>query len=90
MVPIDLFPEIVGVAFGLANVFGNLPGIIAPALTGSMLDHAGCPSGHMRPNTTITTGCIAGWDSCIYLAAAIGAISGILFLGMVGFDKRYR
>ena len=49
-----MFPEASGVAYGLGNLFGNVPGIVAPALTGHMLDKAGCPSGSSMANTTIT------------------------------------
>ena len=89
LVPVDLFPEASGVAYGLGNLFGNVPGIVAPALTGHMLDVAGCPSGDTS-NTTITKECLEGWNHCIYLAAAVGAAGGVVFLFGAGFDKRYQ
>jgi sugar phosphate permease len=91
MIPIDLFPEAVGVAYGLGNLVGNVPGIVAPALTGKMLDNAGCPSGDGSNSTgTITQECIDGWDRCIYLSAAICAVGGIFFLVVAPYDKRYQ
>ena len=72
---------------------GNVPGIVAPALTGRMLDQAGCPSGdasNSSANGTITQECIDGWDKCIFLAAAICAVGGIFFLLVAPYDRRYQ
>lgn len=46
-------PEVTGVIIGFANAFGNVAGIVAPILTGWMLQRGACPLDH-RTNASST------------------------------------
>ena len=43
LIPVDIFPQHSGCMYGIANMIGNLPGIITPMLTGWMLDRPVVP-----------------------------------------------
>jgi len=84
VVPLQLSTAYAGIIEGFANGIGNSAGMVAPVLTGVILDHGGCP----RANSTelapppITPECHRAWTEVFYICAAVwigGAAVFVIF-----------
>jgi len=84
LVAADLIPEYAGVAMGISNTLGTIPGVLAPMLAGDLLDRGGCP-----PATDDTTGaragpaCIDAWRTIFIITASMAVAGALVFEGMM-------
>ncbi len=77
---LDIAPRYVGILKGLGNMFGTIPGILSPILTGYILDQGGCPTeDDPKP---LTASCEMSWRIVFFLSVGVylfGALFYVLF-----------
>lgn len=91
--PIEMFPDSAGGAYGMGNMFGNIAGIVAPALTGVLLDQGHCPKA--SANTTaapeeVLPSCQAAWDKVFLIAVAVSVAGTLAYIVVGGWHPVYR
>ena len=74
-------------------MFGNIAGIVAPALTGVLLDQGHCPKA--SANTTaapeeVLPSCQAAWDKVFLIAVAVSVAGTLAYIVVGGWHPVYR
>jgi hypothetical protein len=67
-----------GVAMGVANTLGTIPGILSPILSGVLLENGKCPKNETYSSDTPSS-CAEAWDSIFYIAAAVYTVFALSF-----------
>ena len=81
VVPYSLSAEYSGVIEGAVNGAGNLIGVVAPAVTGWMLEAGGCSSSnHSAKAPPNSPQCHEAWNYVFYTAAASSVFAWLVFL----------
>ena len=86
LLPLDEYPGVEGLVMGYANAVGNTAGILAPLVTGELLQQAGCPQDRPAANGSlpfapphISPACREAWTAVWGLSAGWLAAGVLLF-----------
>lgn len=76
----------------MGNTFGNAAGIIAPAVTGYLLDQGHCPKAGANTSDSleVSSKCQSAWDYVFLVAVAVSCTGMLVYAVVGGWHPFYR
>eukprot|EP00054_Salpingoeca_dolichothecata_P018594 m.2055 g.2055 ORF g.2055 m.2055 type:complete len:110 (+) comp2292_c0_seq1:192-521(+) len=91
MLSLDLMPESAGTVHGIQNTFGSFAGVIAPLVTGFILDAGGCSlDSKPDPVAESSPSCKLAWRRTFLISAFVMLFGSICFTILAAMCPRFR